>query len=54
MVLALNFPTNNEVGVTHGDQVTGPACYMAKMREARRKEKGKGVDKSVCIQVTED
>ena len=52
--LTLKFLIDNGVGVVHGDQATGQTCYVAELREAQRKEKGKVVDKSVRIQVTED
>ena len=52
--LTLKFPTDKGVGVVHGDQATSRTCYMAELREAQRREKGKVVDNSVRIQVTED
>ena len=30
--LTLKFPTDNGVGVIHGDQSTGRACYVAELR----------------------
>lgn len=44
--LTSKFPTDNDVGVLYSDQATGCACYIAELREAQRKEKGKGIDKS--------
>ena len=52
--LTLKFPTDNGVGVVHDDQATGRACYAAELREAQLKEKGKGMDKIIRIQASED
>ena len=52
--LTLKFPTDNGVGVVHGDQSTDRVCYVAELRDINRKEKGKGVEKPVRIQEPKD
>ena len=52
--LTLKFPTDSGVGVVHGDQATGRTCYVAELREAQRREKGKVADRSVHIRNADD
>ena len=52
--LTLKFPTDSGVGVVHGDQATGRACYAAELREARRREKGKVADRSIRSRNADD
>ena len=52
--LTLKFPTDHGIGVVQGDQAAGRACYVAELREAQRKEKGKGVEESLCVRSTDD
>ena len=52
--LTLKFSTDKGVGVVHGDQATGRACYVAELREAQCREKGKVADSSVRIQNFDD
>ena len=47
--LTLKFPTDHGIGVVQGDQASGRACYVAELRGAQRKEKGKGVEESLCV-----
>lgn len=46
--LTLKFLTNNGVGIVHGDQAARHACYVAKLRDAQWREKGKDVEGSLC------
>ena len=52
--LTLKFSMDKGVSVVHGDQATGRACYVAELREAQRREKGKVADSSVRIRKTDD
>jgi len=52
--LTLKFPTDNGVMVVHDNQAAGRACHVAELRKARRKEIGKGVEKPLCIQTSND
>ena len=54
MVFDFKFPTDKGVGVVHGDQATGRACYVAELREAQRREKEKVANSSVRIQNTDN
>ena len=47
--LTLKFPTDHGVGVIQRDQAAGRACYVAELRGVQRKEKGKGVEESLCV-----
>ena len=47
--LTLKFPTDKGVGIVHGDQAAGRSCYVAELREAHRREKGKVADNPVRI-----
>lgn len=47
--LMMKFPTDNGVGVVQGDQGLECECYVAKLKEAKRHEKEKGMEKTLCI-----
>ena len=51
--LTLKFPTDRGVGVVHGDQVSGRACYVAELREARQRDKGKGKVSDASLRIRE-
>ena len=47
--LTIKFPTDNGVGVIKGDQNAGRECYLAELREARKREMGKDAATPVRI-----
>ena len=47
--LTMKFPTDNGVGVVKGDQNAGRECYLIELREARKREMGKGAAAPVRI-----
>ena len=52
--LTLKFPTDHGIGIVQGDQAAGRACYVAELREAQKKEKGKGVEESLCVRFSDN
>lgn len=54
MVFDSEVSTDNGVGVVHGDQTTGRICYVAELRDAQCKEKGKGVEEFLCLRYAEN
>ena len=52
--LTLKFLTDHGIGVIQGDQAAERACYVAELCEAQRREKGKGVEESLCVRFTDD
>ena len=47
--LTIKFPTDNGIGIIKGDQNVGRECYLAELRETKRREMGKDAAPSVRI-----